>query len=426
MIVAKSPIPAIGRAALARPTYFYSPLNHHRMKLGKDDPILIIGASETGLMIALALHYYGYTQVRIFDRQTDLAWPAVPVQLGTQLLASLSEVELVGAIEQIGLHWEQAGVRLKSDRVFHRLDLDKLKANTGLTPMTVSAPALCNLLKDRLPEEWFDPGREFISYTNHAKDVEAHFANGETISGGLIIAADGFDSRVRLQMIGETERHRTDLCTWRVLLSPEQLADPEAITLPPPHVEYLGRGCRVTYYPLRDGSAGLELTTYRPEEPLEGEALLQHFQQTFQEFPRPIPALLERIQPEDVIGEDHAYRDAIKHLHQGRVILLGSAAHPTLPYLGMENNVGLTDALLLARLLNENTQRLQRAFSLFEKKRKKQLKRFDKAGKRYDRTVSVRRRFGYAWRNLIYGFLSEKRSIGPFYRINLADYYKGN
>ena len=396
------------------------------MKLGKDDPILIIGASESGLLIALALRYYGYNNVRIFDRQEELSWPEIPVQLGTQLLSSLSELELVGAIEKIGLHWEQAGVRLKSNRVFHHLNLDKLKASTGLTPMTVSSPKLGELLKSRLPEEWFDLGREFISYTNHPKEVEAHFANGETISGALIIAADGFDSRVRLQMVGETARHRTDLYTWRLLLSPEQLAEPEAITLPPPYMEYLGRGCRVSYYPLRDGSAGLELTTYRPEEKLEGEKLMYHFKETFEEFPRPIPALLERVQPESVVGEDHAYRDAIKHVYQGRVILIGRAAHPTLPYLGMENNVGLTDAVLLARLINENGQRLQRAFTLFEKKRKKQLSRFDKAGKRFDRTVSVRRRFSYAWRNLIYGFLSERRSIGPFYRINLADYYKGN
>lgn len=396
------------------------------MKLGKDDPILIIGASESGLMIALALHYYGYTNVRIFDQQEELSWPNIPIQLGTQLLSSLTEFELVGAVEKIGLHWEQAGVRLKSNRVFHHLNLDKLKASTGLTPLTVACPELGHLLKERLPEEWFDLGREFISYTNHPKDIEAHFANGETIAGALLIAADGFDSRVRLQMVGETASHRTDLYTWRVMLSPEQLADPEAITLPPPYVEYLGRGCRAAYYPLRNGSAGLELTTYRPKEALVSEKLLYHFQETFKEFPAPIPALLERMEADSVVGEDHAYRDAIKHVYQGRALLIGRAAHPTLPYLGMENNVGLSDALLLARLIDENGHRLQRAFTLFEKKRKKQLKRFDKAGKRYDRTVSVRRRFSYAWRNLIYGFLSERRSIGPFYRINLADYYKGN
>jgi FAD-dependent urate hydroxylase len=395
------------------------------MKLAKDDPILIIGASESGLMIALALHYYGYTQVRIFDQQTELSWPQVPVQLGTQLLSSLSEFELVAAIEKIGLYWEHGDIRLKSNRVFHHLNLDRLKVSTGLTPMTVSTPALGQLLQDRLPEEWFDLGREFISYTNHPKEAEVHFANGETIAGALVIAADGFDSRVRLQMIGETERRGTDLYTWRTLISPEQLATPEAITLPPPYNEYLGRGCRATYYPLRDGSVGLELTTYRPKEALSGEKLRYHLQSTYEEFPRPIPALLERVNVADLVGEPHFYRDQVKHIHQGRVILIGRAAHPTLPYLGMANNLGLTDALLLARLIEENSMRLQRAFTLFEKKRRRQIKRFQQAGKRYDRTVSVRHKFSYAWRNLIYGFLSVKRTIGPFYRINLSDDYKG-
>lgn len=400
------------------------------MKLGKDDPVLIIGASESGLMLALSLYYYGFTQVRVFDPHSGPTWPNIPLQLGPQLLTALSELELLGAVEKIGTHWEQAGVRLKSDRVFRHLDLDRIKESTGVTPLTVSAPALGQMLLDRLPAEWLDWDRDFISYTVQSKGVEAHFANGETITGALLVGADGFDSRVRLQMVGETPRLRTELYTWRALLSADQLVvsgeeEESSIALKSPVVEYLGRGCRAAYYQLKDGSAGIELTTYLPEEELAGEALSAHLSNTFSDFPRPIPALIERIAPEAYVGEGHSYREPLKHVYSGRVILLGKAAQPTLPYLGMEANVGMTDALVLGRLLEENHTRLERAFSLFERKRRKQIQRFQKAGSRYDRTISVRRRFGYAWRNLIYGFLSSKYTVGPFYKINLADAYSG-
>ena len=45
-------------------------------------------------------------------------------------------------------------------------------------------------------------------------------------------------------------------------------------------------------------------------------------------------------------------RDPLPHFAQGRVCLLGDAAHPTLPFLAQGANMALEDAVIVARCLD--------------------------------------------------------------------------
>lgn len=389
------------------------------MKISKEDPIYIIGASVSGLFMAWALHHYGFSNVQVMDRHAQPTWPKIPIHLGSQVLNTLGQMERVGDFERIGVPWQKAGLRWSSDKVFHRIDLDKLKEQTGYLPLAVAGPALRQVLtKDTMPTNLL-PGHEFISFTQNSKEVEAHFSQGQVYKGGLMIAADGIDSRVRLQMKGQTEKELTELATWRVLLEPEQIEPELQEAFQPARQEYLGPGLRAAYFPLKEGQLGAEFTAYAPSVPQSADEAKAYLQESFAKFPKPIPQLLESLPAEQLSMHPHADRSLVKSAHQGRVVLIGEAAQPTLPYLGLETNLGIMDALVLARLLDESRS-LNRALSQFERKHRHQAKRFHKAGHKYDRTVSLRQRFRYALRKMIYPALPGRKAYGDFYKINLS------
>ncbi|MEM9986026.1 MAG: FAD-dependent monooxygenase, partial [Bacteroidota bacterium] len=343
---------------------------------------------------------------------------------GSQVLNALNQMERVGAFERIGIPWQQAGLRWSSDRVFHRIDLQKLKDQTGFLPISVAAPDLRELLMKSIPKDSILTGHEFISFTQDNKRVEAHFSQGQAHEGQFMIAADGLDSRVRLQLMGKSEREETPLATWRVILEKDQISpDLKKVGLAD-RQEYLGPGLRTAYFPLTNGRLGAEFTAYAPPVPQPASEVKSYLESSFAEFPAPIPALLASIPPELLLVSYHADRTPIKQNTSGRVVLIGQAVQPTLPYLGLESNLGITDALLLARLLDES-RTLKRALSQFERKRRTQVKRFYQAGHRYDRTVSLKQRFRYWLRKTIYPALPGSKAYGPFYKINLLDYHRG-
>jgi 2-polyprenyl-6-methoxyphenol hydroxylase-like FAD-dependent oxidoreductase len=69
----------------------------------------------------------------------------------------------------------------------------------------------------------------------------------------------------------------------------------------------------------------------------------------FGDWHDPIPAVLAAVRPEDVLRHDvHHIADPLPAYHQGRVALLGDAAHAMPPSLGQGGNQAIEDAVVLA------------------------------------------------------------------------------
>ena len=85
----------------------------------------------------------------------------------------------------------------------------------------------------------------------------------------------------------------------------------------------------------------------------------------FNDWHGPIPALIEATSPADIIKNDARDRRPIRKWGEGRVTLLGDAAHPITPNVGQGACMAIEDAACLAKCLQASTD-LASSFRAYE------------------------------------------------------------
>lgn len=88
------------------------------------------------------------------------------------------------------------------------------------------------------------------------------------------------------------------------------------------------------------------------EDDLNAQApaeLLQRVQHETSAWHPPVPELVTAIDPESVGVRGYYDRDPIARVREGRLWLIGDAAHPMCPFQGQGANMGMVDSLKLAQ-----------------------------------------------------------------------------
>ena len=90
--------------------------------------------------------------------------------------------------------------------------------------------------------------------------------------------------------------------------------------------------------------------------------------QRFASFGEPARVLLEATPPENILRTDINDRKPVPSWTQGRVTLLGDAAHPTTPNLGQGGCMAIEDAVVLGHCLGKHAA-FADAFAAYEQRR---------------------------------------------------------
>jgi 2-polyprenyl-6-methoxyphenol hydroxylase-like FAD-dependent oxidoreductase len=97
---------------------------------------------------------------------------------------------------------------------------------------------------------------------------------------------------------------------------------------------------------------------------------LADLQRHFGHFHAPIPQVLARTRPEQLLWGDILDLRPLPQFHFGRVLLLGDAAHATTPNMGQGAGMAVEDAAMLGRCLQEIPHDWPAAFALFTTRRR--------------------------------------------------------
>jgi salicylate hydroxylase len=316
--------------------------------------ILIIGAGIGGLAAALALQRAG-CRVRVYEQAPALAEVGAGLSvspngaLGLQALGLIDELrELAYAPDyQVVRHYKTGrvladvprGERLRETYgeryyVVHRADLHGLLARSVLVndPDAIRTSARLAHLEQG------------------AGSVTARFARGLTARGDFLIGADGVRSLVRSLLFGPEEVRFTGYIAWRGLVP---LASVPLEALDPPGQIFIGPGHLINRYPVRGGKL-LNFVAFAERAGWEEEgwsipAERAELEEEFRDWHPHVTGVIAHVPEENLFKWALCARSPLMRWVQGRVALLGDAAHPILPYLGQGAVLAIEDAVVLGR-----------------------------------------------------------------------------
>lgn len=317
--------------------------------------VLIAGGGIGGLAAAAALLQRGI-DVDVYEQAAELKEVGAGIQIspnGNKVLDALGVFEDLRALS---CDPERKEFRLwNSGRPWPMFSLGKTVVQAyGYPYLTVYRPDLHQALADRVRALKPDAIHLDAGVAGCRQDMasaELLLRNGRRMRGDALIGADGVRSAVRRALWGDCDPQFSGMVAWRSLIPMEDL--PERLRASVGST-WIGPGGHVVCYPLRRARflnfvatmEGKQWTADTSSEPGTTEECLADFRgwhEDVQTMIRSSPRLLKWAL---------AQRDPIPAWTQGRISLLGDAAHATLPFLAQGAVHSLEDGLVLARCLD--------------------------------------------------------------------------
>lgn len=248
----------------------------------------------------------------------------------------------------------------------------------------------------------------------------------------LVVGADGAHSAVRRAWPDDPGLKDAGYSAWRaVTREPVDLTGPDGI-----HAagETWGNGARFGFAPLADGRAywfAVETDAVWQRRSRERDTpsadLLERLEALFSGWHAPIPQLIAATDPADMhfTQVQEMARDLPTYA-QGRLVLIGDAAHAMTPNLGQGGAQSLEDAATLAIVLDHlladppglmSTERLRRALERYDTLRLPRIREISRLSRNLGTIAHLRMPGASALRNLALRMLPDSRVEEPLRRI---------
>lgn len=196
-----------------------------------------------------------------------------------------------------------------------------------------------------------------------AEGVTLTDSNGNRYHADAVIGCDGVRSVVREALDGAPPRV-TGHVVYRAVVEEHDMPEDLRVNAP---MLWAGPRCHLVHYPLRGGRQYNLVVTFHSNQQEEWgvtdgskEEVLRYFEGI---HPRP-RQMLDR--PTSWRRWATADRDPVEQWGQGRVTLLGDAAHPMTQYLAQGACSALEDAVVLGQAIRQCDFDLMAAFKLYE------------------------------------------------------------
>lgn len=349
---------------------------------------LIIGGSMAGLFAALLLRRAGW-QVDVYERTgSELSARGAGIVTHAELLDLMHACGVDAADARVGVHVAGRRVFARDGRLTHELPLEQIVTSWG---------HLYALLRAALPDEAYHHGFDLVAVEDGPECVRAHFADGTTAEGDLLVGADGIYSTVRAQFLPKVEPVYAGYIAWRGMVGESELSaatradlcDHFAFTLPATE-QMLGYPVAGPDESMERGQRRFNFVWYRP-----APADVLHDLLTDSEgVAHPVSIPPNRIRPELVEAARRAayetlspqfaevvartaqpFIQVIRDLESPRLdlgphtVILGDAAFVARPHVGMGVTKAASDAAELVAALERHDADMSSALKDFSQRR---------------------------------------------------------
>jgi salicylate hydroxylase len=208
---------------------------------------------------------------------------------------------------------------------------------------------LLRVLAEALPSTSIRTGHRCVGFEQNAIGARLKFANGETAKADIVIGADGIQSSLLKYVVEPAMPEYSGSRAYRGLLSCERVPEwrKEA------HQVWMGDGKHFMVFPVRSGRflnyVGFVPTKSETVESWSAIGDRDELAASFEGWDPRVVGLLEKV--ESCFWWGLYDRKPLTAWTNGRLALLGDAAHAMLPHLGQGANQAMEDGIALAVLL---------------------------------------------------------------------------
>lgn len=313
--------------------------------------ITVLGAGVAGLTVARALALRG-AEVTVLEQAEAIR------EVGAGLQISPNGARVLRALG-LGEAFEAAGPRAEAVELIDgetasrvaRLDLARLRPGAEyrflhrarlieLLAEGARAAGVQIRLLQKIETVDLAPGRA----------PQLTTAQGTEIETDLLIGADGLHSKVRAALNGAVAPFFTHQVAWRALIPCDDAAPKVAQV-------FMGAGKHLVSYPLGRGLRNIVAVEERRRWVEESWSLTDDpltLRAAFEEFCPQVQDWLVQVEAPGLWG---LFRHPVAGRWWGEgAVLLGDAAHPTLPFLAQGAVMAMEDAWVLAETLAQHTE----------------------------------------------------------------------
>jgi salicylate hydroxylase len=348
--------------------------------------VAVIGGGIGGLSTAVALRATG-AHVQVFEQARQLS--EVGAGLGIQQNGQRVLLRL-----GLGPEVHRIGSRLKGFRIYAP-DGSVVSGETypaGVTQLGVHRADIVAVLAASLPPGDVHTGHRCVGLTQHEEFAVVNFDNGLSVKADVVIAADGIHSALQRYVVDPTVPVFSGTVAYRGLIPASRLPGwPEYL------VSWGGDGKHLLAFPVRGGEllnfVGFVPADERTRESWSAPGDPATLAAEFADWNPQARRLLARVDATLTWGLYD--REPLTRWTQGRLCLLGDAAHPMLPHMGQGANQAIEDAMALATLLrggsSADVPEALRRYEALRRDRTARVQRFSRTnGVRLDSGSAVR------------------------------------
>jgi salicylate hydroxylase len=341
---------------------------------------VVVGGGIGGTAAAVALARAGI-DVQVYEQAARLTEVGAGVSLAPNGLRMLERLGVGEGIARLGARHLVTQLRLSDGRPANHEPNQFARAGRNVG---IHRADLLALLAEQLPSGTVRTGHRCTGLRQDADRAVVTFASGATATADVVIGADGIHSVLQGLVVAAAEPVFSGVVAHRGLVPRMDAFPADAMRM------WVGEGKHFLVFPVRAGQllnyVGFvpSATSVRESWSASGDpaALAAHFAG----WDPLIGEIIAAISGPGGSGFEWGMYDRapLPRWSDGRLTLLGDAAHPMLPHLGQGVNQALEDAVALATLLGAapGPADVPRALALYEELRRERTARVQLGSRR--------------------------------------------
>jgi len=331
--------------------------------------VLVVGGGIGGITCMLALRQRG-VDAQLFEQAAAFGQVGAGIQVSSNAARILLKLGLGPALKKVATYPEARDYRGwdTGERLYYTQLGQKAEAHFGSPYYAAHRAELLDVLLSELDEYGVRLGSRVEYVYQDDRGVSLALADGTTAQGDILVGADGIHSTVRAQLLGKESPRYTGNVAWRGLVPAERVAH---LNLGSVVGVWLGPNRSIVQYYVSAGRTFNWIGISRSPQPARESWLAEgKIEDALSEYVGWHSTIRTIIAATPKVLRQALYdREPLPDWQVGRIVLLGDAAHPMLPFYAQGGAQSIEDAYVLAGCIAEGQDRPLAALARFVKMR---------------------------------------------------------